>query len=203
MEEKENYGFCPSCGAMLPENSAFCPECGRSVGGESAPHENVGYGYSRVSEMDSPKNRLKGKLLVAFIFILIYAVMSIFGAISLLTINEATIDSFNEMMADSGGDSFEDILKSAGLDMTESEFIDFCKRSGIVSLISGVLAGVAAFLIGKHMKRMIATIIVVIAALVNFVLIMDAGVFNTIINVVIGCIMAYLVYSSPEGFADE
>ena len=202
MEEKENFGFCPACGATLPENSAFCPECGRSVA-EAETQPNTGYGYATSSPYAvSPKERMQGKVLVAFIFIVIYAAMSILGGISLLGINEATIDQLDDMLKDSG-QSFEDILESAGLDMTKSEFVDFCMRSGIVSLVSGVLAAVGAVLVAKHTKRMAAVIIIVAASLVNFVLVMDSGFFSCLLNAAIGCIMAYLIYSSPEAFRDE
>ena len=103
MEEKENYGFCPACGANLPENSSFCPECGHSInaaggGSEQPGYSGAGYGYSR-----SPQTYLVGKLKVAFIFVIIYAVMSILGSFYLLMINDAMLDQMEtalEVMID-------------------------------------------------------------------------------------------------------
>ncbi len=30
------HGFCPACGAPLPQGSAFCPKCGRPANGSAA-----------------------------------------------------------------------------------------------------------------------------------------------------------------------
>ena len=27
---EDNYGFCPRCGANLPEGAEYCPQCGKS-----------------------------------------------------------------------------------------------------------------------------------------------------------------------------
>ncbi len=203
MEEKENYGFCPACGANLPADSSFCPECGHSVGGgeQQTPSYsgNVGYGYSY---MDDPKTRLKGKLLVAFIFVLIYAITEVLGGISLLTIDQAMIDSMDEMLQDAGMGTFEELLNDMGVNMTTGEFIDMCHIAGVVSIVSAALCFAANVLMYKHSKRIICTVLIAIAALVNFALITMNGIFSTLLSVIVGCIMAYLVYSSPEAFKD-
>lgn len=201
MEEKENYGFCPACGANLPADSSFCPECGHSIGGEQPSNGGyAGYGYAAATE--SPQTRLKGKLLVAFIFVLLYAISELFGGFSLLTINQAMVDSMDEMFQDAGLGTFEEFLESAGINLTEQEFIDMCHIAGVVSLVSAVLCFAANVLMYKHTKRIIATVLVAAAALVNFALITFNGVASTIFSVIIGGVMAYLVYSSPEAFKD-
>ncbi len=203
MEEKENYGFCPACGANLPENSSFCPECGHSIGGEQQQPQNgggySGYGYA---VYEDPKTRLKGKLLVAFIFVLLYAITETLGGFSLLTIDQSMIDSYDEMLQDAGLGTFQDLLNDMGVDMTTEEFIEMCHISAIVSLVSAVLCFVANVLMYKHTKRLICTILIAIAALVNFALITMNGIFGTVVSVFIGCLMAYLVYTSPEAFKD-
>ncbi len=203
MEEKENYGFCPACGANLPADSSFCPECGHAIGGgEQQPSGSstyTGYGYAA---MDDPKTRLKGKLLVAFIFVLIYAISEVLGGISLLTIDQAMIDSADEALKDAGFGSFQDLLDDMSINMTTSEFIDMCHIAGIVSLVSAALCFAANVLMYKHTKRIICTLLIAAAALVNFALITMNGVFSTLVSVIIGGIMAYLVYTSPEAFND-
>jgi len=199
---EENFGFCPSCGANLPEGSSFCPECGHNI---NAPVQNnsgtgVGYGTSGGSGMSS-------KLKVAAILVTIYAVISILGALSLFTI-EPMIDAYDEMMADSGGESFEDMLKDLGYDMTEKEFIDMCRVMAVVDLISGALAGVGAFLCFKRTKKMVAVILIAVASVILFAGCASPGAFSasnilsTAFNVVIGLLMAYLVYTSPDEFTD-
>ena len=201
MEEKENYGFCPACGANLPENSSFCPECGHSVYGSSSGSEQPGYagpgyGYSR-----SPQTYLVGKLKVAFIFVIIYATMSILSSFYLLMINDAMLDQMEKSLEGSGM-TLQDILDAVGMS-SRSEFLDMCHISGAVSLISGILCVVACVFVYKHTKRMIATVLISIAALINFALVTYNGVISTLFSVIVGCIMAYLVYDSKEAFKDE
>ncbi len=200
---EENYGFCPSCGANLPEGSSFCPECGHNI---NAPVQNsnsgagVGYGTYGGSGMSS-------KLKVTAILVTIYAVFSILGALSLFTI-EPMIDAYDEMMADSGGDSFEDLLKDLGYDMTEKEFIDMCRIMAVVDIISGALAGVGAFLCFKRTKKMVAVILIAVASVILFAGCAAPGgatasnILSVAFNVVIGLLMAYLVYTSPDEFTD-
>lgn len=199
---EENFGFCPSCGANLPEGSSFCPECGHNINApvQSGPGTGVGYGTYGGSGMSS-------KLKVAAIFVTIYAVMTILGALSLFTI-EPLIETYDEMMADSGGDSFEELLESMGYDMTEQEFIDMCRIMAIVDLVSGALAGVGAFLCFKRTKKMIAVVSIAVASVILFVGCFVPGGFSasnimgTLFNVVIGLLMAYLVYTSPDEFTE-
>ena len=200
MEEKENYGFCPSCGANVSEGASFCPECGRSLGGQ--PEEDVRVGGSPGYRGPSPQQRLQGKAMVAFIFVLLYGVLTILGALSLFTITEATLEQSEEALKMVGYDSFDDFLSSMGINMTKSEFVDMCHIAAVVDLISGALAVAGAVLTAKHTKRILATVLVVAASLINFALVTFNGVFSTILSVAVGCIMAYLIYSSPESFRD-
>ena len=199
---EENFGFCPSCGANLPEGSSFCPECGHNINAPVQNNTGTGVGYGTYGG-----NRMSSKLKVAAIFVTIYAVISILGALSLFTI-EPMIDAYDEMMADSGGDSFEDMLKDLGYDMTESEFIDMCRIMAIVDLVSGALAGFAAVLCFKRTKRMIAVIMIAVASVILFAGCAAPGGFTAsnilsiAFNVVIGLLMAYLVYTSPDEFTD-
>lgn len=198
--ENENFGFCPACGANLPSDSSFCPECGHNLSapvssGPAQPGAGVGYGYS--------KSRMSTKLKVAAIFVTIYAVIEILGALSMLTISMAMIDTLDEMLVDSGQGTFEEMLKDLGYNMTSQEFVDMCHILGIIELISGVLAGVGAFFCFKLKKRMIAVGLVVAASLILFAGVMyPNNIVNTVFSVIIGLLMAYLIYSSPDQFED-
>ena len=201
--DNENYGFCPACGANLPSDATFCPECGHNLSApaSSGPEAGagVGYGYSN--------GGMSSKLKTAAILCTIYAVLTIFGALSLFTI-EPVIDTYNEMMADSGGESFEDMLKDLGYDMTVDEFINMCRVMAVIDLISGVLAGAGAFLCFKRTKKMVAVVMISIASVILFGGCVVPGgfsasnIFGTFVNVVIGLLMAYLVYTSPDEFSD-
>ena len=194
MEEKENYGFCPACGANLPENSAFCPECGQRVSGEE-PAGQPGYtGYQPYRNTD----RLAGKLLVAVIFCGLYAVMSIIGGLSLLSMDASMIDQIDEVLEPSET-TIEEIL-----DMSRSEIVDYFRINGIVSMISGVLAGAGAIVAGMRKQRFVAVGLVVAASVACFGVLAAPGAVSSItgiiLDVIIGLVMAYLIYSSPEYF---
>ena len=193
----ENYGFCPACGANLPADSTFCPECGHNLAGPVSSGQEagagVGYGYS--------KPGLSGKLKTAAILCLIYAILEVLGSFSLLSMSMATIDMLDDMMGEDGW--FENMLNDMGYDMTAKEFVDMCHITGIISLVSGVFAGIGSILCFKLRKKMIAVGLVVAASLVLLVGCMyPMNIFSTIIDVIIGLLMAYLIYSSPDQFAD-
>ena len=194
MEEKENYGFCPACGANLPENSAFCPECGQRVSGEEPAGQSGYTGYQPYRNTD----RLAGKLLVAVIFCGLYAVMSIIGGLSLLSMDASMIDQIDEVLEPSET-TIEEIL-----DMSRSEIVDYFRINGIVSMISGVLAGAGAIVAGMRKQRFVAVGLVVAASVACFGVLAAPGAVSSItgiiLDVIIGLVVAYLIYSSPEYF---
>ena len=194
MEEKENYGFCPACGANLPENSAFCPECGQRVSGEEPAGQSGYTGYQPYRNTD----RLAGKLLVAVIFCGLYAAMSIIGGLSLLSMDASMIDQIDEVLEPSET-TIEEIL-----DMSRSEIVDYFRINGIVSMISGVLAGAGAIVAGMRKQRFVAVGLVVAASVACFGVLAAPGAVSSItgiiLDVIIGLVMAYLIYSSPEYF---
>ena len=196
MEEKENYGFCPACGANLPENSAFCPECGQRVSGEEPAGQSGYTGYQPYCNTD----RLAGKLLVAVIFCGLYAVMSIIGGLSLLSMDASMIDQIDEVLEPSET-TIEEIL-----DMSRSEIVDYFRINGIVSMISGVLAGAGAIVAGMRKQRFVAVGLVVAASVACFGVLAAPGAVSSItgiiLDVIIGLVMAYLIYSSPEYFKE-
>ena len=196
MEEKENYGFCPACGANLPENSAFCPECGQRVSGEEPAGQSGYTGYQPYRNTD----RLAGKLLVAVIFCGLYAAMSIIGGLSLLSMDASMIDQIDEVLEPSET-TIEEIL-----DMSRSEIVDYFRINGIVSMISGVLAGAGAIVAGMRKQRFVAVGLVVAASVACFGVLAAPGAVSSItgisLDVIIGLVMAYLIYSSPEYFKE-
>lgn len=199
---EENYGFCPACGANLPEDSSFCPECGHDLAApvSSGPAAGTGYGYAT-----SNGGGMSSKLKVAVIFTMIYAVMNLMSSLMGLCITVDFIDSMDEILLENGDQGF---VEMAGFDMTNQEFVDMIHLSCLISLISAVLALIGAIFCMKHAKRMIAAVLIVAASLVLFAgiplaPITGSTIFSTLFNVVIGLLMAYLVYTSPGDFKDE
>ena len=195
MEEKENYGFCPACGANLPENSAFCPECGQRVSGEEPAGQSGYTGYQPYRNTD----RLAGKLLVAVIFCGLYAAMSIIGGLQSLSIDSSSLDEADDFL-----ESFMDMTLEEMMEMNRNEILDYLHINGIVSMISGVLAGAGAIVAGMRKQRFVAVGLVVAASVACFGVLAAPGAVSSItgiiLDVIIGLVMAYLIYSSPEYF---
>ena len=149
---EENFGFCPACGANLPEGSSFCPECGHNLAGPApgSPEAGAGYGYAA-----SRGPGMSGKLKTAVIFTMIYAVINLLSALMGLCISVDFINSMDEILLDNGDQGFVEL---AGFDMTNQEFVDMIHLSSLISLASAVLAGVGAFLCIKRVKRMVAVV---------------------------------------------
>ena len=148
---------------------------------------------------------MSSKLKVAVIFTMIYAVMNLVSSLMGMCITVDFIDSMDEILLNNGDQGF---VEMAGFDMTNQEFVDMIRMSCIVSLASALLAGAGAILCMKHMKRMIAVGLIVVASLVLFVSVAlvpfnGSTLFSTVFDVIIGLVMAYLVYTSPGDFADE
>ena len=204
MEEKENFGFCPACGANLPEECTFCPECGRAIGGEESYQQQPNYGYGYAAAKD-PKHYLQGKLLFAFVCVVIYALTAVFGGIMSISM-VGMYDSLDELLQSSGQGTLEDVLAAYGYDMTKDEIITMFIVGGIVSIVSGALCVVACYMMYNHTKRMTATILIAAASIILFANMIGSfsvsNIAGTVLDVAIGCIMAYLVYSSPESFKD-
>ena len=199
---EENYGFCPACGANLPEGSSFCPECGHNLAGPVPGSAEAGAGVGYATSMGPG---MSGKLKTAVIFTMIYAVMNLVSSLMGLCISVDFIDSMDEILLDNGDQGFVEL---AGFDMTNQEFVDMIRMSCLVSLASAVLAGAGAFLCIKRVKRMVAVGLIAAASLVLFVTLAvtpfnGSTLGSTIFDVIIGFVMVYLVYSSPGDFTDE
>ena len=202
---EENFGFCPACGANLPEGSSFCPECGHNLAGPApgSPEAGAGYGYAA-----SRGPGMSGKLKTAVIFTMIYGVMTLISSLMGMCISVDFIDSMDKILLDNGDQGF---VEMAGFDMTNQEFVDMIRMTCIISLISSVLALVGAVLCMKHAKRKVAAILIAAASVILFVSIpimpttdnLASTIISTMFNVVIGLLMAYLVYTSPGDFTDE
>ena len=202
---EENYGFCPACGANLPEDSVFCPECGHDLKSpvSSGPAAGTGYGYAT-----SNGGGMSSKLKVAVIFTMIYGVMTLISSLMGMCISVDFIDSMDKILLDNGDQGF---VEMAGFDKTNQEFVDMIRMTCIISLISSVLALVGAVLCMKHAKRKVAAILIAAASVILFVSIpimpttdnLASTIISTMFNVVIGLLMAYLVYTSPGDFTDE
>lgn len=195
---EEFYGFCPSCGANVPEGAAFCTECGSALSSEAEAAPGTGVGYAT----STGRRPLGGKLLVAVILTSIYAVLEVLTGMIFAFGADAFVNGMNEMLIESGQKSFTEMMAEMGYDYSTQDLIDILRTSGIISALSGIFAGVGVILAIRRVKRIPATVCIAIASFVPVVGGIIMGDFSGFLGMIIGLIMAYLVYSSPEYFED-
>ncbi len=141
-----DYGFCPRCGANLPEGAEYCPQCGKSF-------------------VENPREELRMRaggmnpLLFFIILLAIYTVMSIFEGLYTTLFNEAFIDSFKLVY----GSDLTDYLAASGLDSVE-QFADLMFKEGIVSLVGGAITAIVLFLCIKRRYWKVAFALCLIAS---------------------------------------
>lgn len=194
----ENYGFCPHCGENLKSDAVYCPACGTVLNQEAA--------NTQVNAYNTGNKSLKGKLLAAFVLLVVYALFSLIGAGSFLTFNEASFEAMNEACVEIFGKTFIDFMAEAGYTITEESFLHEAFLLGITELVSAVLAGVSAFFCYSRKKHLLAvgfcvasSIVVLISGFLAPVLMSIPG---GIIQMLIGLLVAYLIFSSKAQFSD-
>lgn len=117
---ENNYGFCPHCGANLPQGAEYCPECGASF----------------VSKRQDDVRRLTitSPMMFFIILLAIYTVMSIIEGIFATAFNDLFIINFKMIY----GDGIDDYISSMGFASID-EFADLMFKEGIVSLVGGAI----------------------------------------------------------------
>lgn len=195
---EEFYGFCPSCGANIPEGAVYCPECGSALSSEAETAPGTGVGYAT----STGRRPLGGKLLVAVILTSIYAVLEVLTGTIFAFGADAFVNGMNEMLIESGQKSFTEMMAEMGYDYSTQDLIDTLRASGIISAVSGIFAGIGVILAVRRVKRIPATVCIAIASFVPVIGGIIMGDFSGFFSLIIGLIMAYLVYSSPEYFED-
>ena len=126
---------------------------------------------------------VKGTLLVAFVMLVLYAITSI---------GTGMIDVLDGAFFESNG-SF-----NGNGSAIEGLFV------GFVNVISGIMTVFAAMFCHRRINRLVATYLTAGAGLLLLLtLVFYDGIADIIFQVIVGCIVAYLVYSSKEQFTDE
>ena len=192
--DEENFGFCPRCGAKLQQSANFCPDCGNILKEDAVNH---GAGYGAYADTRTGKDRpMKGMFLAAFVLLVIYSVYSVSEGIYLIVNAEGIFQIMDDMFVDLFGTGIVDyIYDDMGIMITEAEYVESFRMMGYISLISGIFSVIAAVLCYMRRRKNIAIAAIIASTLVTLVI---AG----ILNIVIGFLVAYFVYRSPEYFID-
>lgn len=184
MNENE-YGFCPKCGSELAENSNYCPGCGIPVRHtENLPN----------TDSSSPLP-MGGGFLIAVIMSATYAVMAIVLGAMIVANSVEIFNYLNQASLDQFGMNFVDYIAQNGFTVTQDQIIQMFKYSGLVSLLSGVMAGAAAVLCIIRRYRTVAAILLVIG---GAIVLIGGG----ILNLIIAILLAFVIYRSEEYFIE-
>lgn len=192
--DEENYGFCPRCGAKLQQSANFCPDCGNILKEDAV---NPGAGYGAYADLRTGKDRpMKGMFLAAFVLLVIYSVYSVSEGIYLIVNAEGIFQIMDDMFVDMFGTGIVDyVYDEIGIMITEAEYVESFRMMGYIYLISGIFSVIAAVLCYMRRRKNIAIAAIIASTLVTLII---AG----ILNIVIGFLVAYFVYRSPEYFID-
>lgn len=179
----EENRFCVRCGARLPEGAEFCPECGASVGGGGNPYVSQ-QPYQPRQSTAMPRMTT---------YILIYGVLAvIFGLISLYTgatLNEADWNSMIDMYEEMG---FAGVLPA---------WDDFFRTQMLVAGACMVLSGACAFAGYWFCRQRGPRMYVVVACAVASVLTLGMMDVTSVILLIVGLFVTYMVYTDKTGFA--
>ena len=194
----ENYGFCPHCGENLKSDAIYCPGCGAILNQEAAM-------ASRHNVSGMGKSPMRGTFLVAFVLLVMYAILELISSASCFMFNESMYDMMDQAMIDMFGMNFADYMKEyAGLIITKEEFLSNMLTMGIFGVLSALLAGISAFFCYKREKFKVAVgacVLSAIAVMVGSALSPAvAGVGSGVFNLIFGLIVAFMIYSSKKYF---
>lgn len=171
--------FCIKCGANLSPGACYCPECGSAIEGTPAFEQ----------QMDHFKEMRKSAMRSFLSFgLAIYVIPAVIAAIIMI------IDAGNTASVLFGNSDFLHWRESHGFTFSESDLQTYIMCIGGMELASGLLAGATWFLVQKGVKRKVAMVCCILAAVLcvwSFV-----GMF-------LGFLMAWNVHDAKEIFTDE
>ena len=179
MSKANDFNYCPNCGAELPFDAKFCPDCGNVLSAENTQ-----------AVTDSLRSRLK----IVGVFSLIFAVFAILTGAYLMASGDTFIDMLKE-----DADTWAQIISTmADAGYTEQQTIDMFKSvfmiSGILSLVSGISAGVGgvcAFLKKYYIFGLVGLIIATVLMVTSF------------IGLIVGVIFIYLYVTCKPVFLEN
>ncbi len=199
----ENYGFCPHCGENLKSDAVYCPACGTVLKSEAAQN-NAAY-YSYAGACYGGKSPMAGRFMIAFLMLVVYAIFNLVGSASMFMMNESTYDMMDQIFIDTYGKTFSEYMLDFGLEITKEQFLSDAMVMGVSGVISSILAGIAAFFCYKREKFKYAVGFCILSAVVGFVgsalAPVLAGAASGMFGLLIGLLVAYLIYSSRHNFA--
>lgn len=185
---EENYGFCPKCGANLPEGAEYCPQCGKPF-------------------VDDPRRELRMRAgmnpLIFFIILLAaYTVMSIFEGIYATLFNDMFMDSFKLVY----GSDIDNYLARSGLDSID-QFADLMFKEGIVSIIGGAITAIVLLLCIRRRFWKVAFALCIIASfevLISLAFMptkmIGSEILTLILQTAVGLLVARGIYMSRRLF---
>lgn len=184
----ENYGFCPRCGANLPEGAEYCPQCGKSF-------------------VDDPRKELRmraGMSPLRFFIILLaaYTVMSIIEGVYVTLFNDMFVDSFKLVY----GSDIDNYLSRSGLESID-QFADLMFKEGIVTLVGGAITAVVLLLCIRRRFWKVAFALCIIASfelLISLAFMPSKMIGSEIVTLIlqtcIGLLVARGIYMSRNVF---
>lgn len=195
----DEIGFCPHCGFKLESESAYCPSCG-SILREPDPQQ-----YASSPNGAYVSNNMRGPLLAAFVMLVLFSVMELIGAIGCLSFNSSTYDMMDQMFRETMDQSFVGFIQEMfNVTITKEQIISQMFAMGLISLLTGAATVFTAVLCYKRTKHMVAVGACILATVLvfctGFVAPMFGGPMGYIFNVIIGVIVALMIYVSKEQF---
>lgn len=185
---EDNYGFCPRCGANLPEGAEYCPQCGKSF-------------------VDDPRREIRMRpglnpLMFFIILLAAYTVMSILEGIYTTLFSDMFMDSFKLVY----GSDLEDYLARNGLESID-QFADLMFKEGIVSIIGGAITAVVLLLCIKRRFWKVAFALCIIASfelLISLVFMpskmIGGELLTLVLQTAVGLLVARGIYMSRRMF---
>ena len=142
---ENNYGFCPRCGAELPQGAEYCPECGAS--------------FVEKRQDDIRRLTITNPMTFFIVLLAAYTVMSIVEGVYVTAFNDMFVSNF-ELIYGSGIDEYLSNMGLASID----EFADLMFKEGIVSIVGGAITAMALILCIKRRFWKIAFWLCIIAS---------------------------------------
>lgn len=173
-----NEQFCSQCGFKLSEGDHFCPSCGKSI---SDMYSETG----ACSTKEHCNNSLTNKMNFLAALMIIYAAPAILlGAYLFIDATSLTDVLWNNA-------EFQQIL--IDMNISYDSLLESFKLTGIMTLVSGVFVAISFVVTLKRISWKIAVITCVIGSILAY---------STIIGLVIGLVIAFMLYNARSYYKD-
>jgi hypothetical protein len=177
----DNTRFCTTCGKEVDSHTAYCPACGSSLGSPSAPSPAETQWKAIENKYAEDKFRLSMFLL------LIGAIVTLVSGISSVVSADALVEAIVEALAESGS-KFEDVF----FGMTPDEMKDMLIMTGYISILCGIICGIAGVLVHMRQNWTITFVFAIIATIMGFV--------ASLIGGILGILVCWYLYKYKDAF---